>query len=231
MGTRRDVVVDIEGTISSIAFVREVLFPHARRHLRAFVESRGREPEVRRWLDAVPAADDAARIQALEAWIDEDRKHTALKALQGMIWRDGYACGAYRAHVYPDAARALAAWRAAGHRLHVYSSGSVEAQRLFFTYSEAGDLSGLFSGFFDTTIGDKRAPASYLQIASAAGRPPGELLFLSDVVEELDAARTAGLATVLVDRRPDHPSPRVGPAARGHPRVESLEAVLELRNP
>jgi len=142
-----------------------------------------------------------------------------------MIWKSGYEGGAYQAHVYPDAAPQLQAWKEAGHRLAVYSSGSVPAQRLFFAHTEAGDLTGLFSGFFDTEMGGKREAQSYTNIARALDAEPGEVTFLSDVVEELDAAREAGMKTVLVDRREDYPEPRTGEAANGHARVESFEAI------
>ncbi|HEY4555619.1 MAG TPA: acireductone synthase, partial [Lysobacter sp.] len=113
----RAILTDIEGTTSSISFVKDVLFPYARRALPAFVAGRGHEPEVRRWLDAVATeqggvCDDRMVAEVLQGWIDADRKHTALKALQGMIWADGYRSGEYRAHVYPDAAEALREWNA-----------------------------------------------------------------------------------------------------------------------
>ncbi|TXK65701.1 acireductone synthase [Alkalisalibacterium limincola] len=226
----RVILTDIEGTTSSISFVKEVLFPYARRALPAFVRRHGQEPQVRKWLDAAAldiggVSSDNCIVDILQQWIDEDRKHTALKALQGMIWKSGYEGGAYRAHVYPDAAPQLQAWKDAGHRLAVYSSGSAPAQRLFFAHTEAGDLTGLFSGFFDTEMGGKRESRSYLAIAGALDVDPGEVTFLSDVVEELDAAREAGMETVLVDRREDYPEPRIGEAANGHGRVESFEAI------
>jgi enolase-phosphatase E1 len=225
----RPILTDLEGTTSAIAFVKQVLFPHARRALPAFVASRGGEPEVRRRLDQVAAetgaGSDAELVTVLQSWIDQDRKQTALKALQGMIWRDGYQQGAYRAHIYEDAAERLRAWHAAGHPLYVYSSGSVAAQQLFMRHSRAGDLSGLFAGWFDTEIGGKREPESYRRIAAAIGAGPAQLWFLSDVVAELDAARAAGCDTVLVDRRADHPEPRTGAAAGGHRRVESFTAI------
>jgi enolase-phosphatase E1 len=217
----RAVVTDLEGTTSSIAFVKEVLFPYARRSLPGFVAAHAGEPEVQRWLRAV-APDDATAVTTLLRWIDEDRKETALKALQGLIWRAGYEQGAYRAHFYPDAVAALRAWHAAGHPVYVYSSGSVGAQQLFFRYSDAGDLTGLVSGWFDTETGPKREAASYTRIAAAVGHAPADIRFLSDVVAELDAARVAGMATVLVDRRADYPEPRTGAATGGHRRVDSF---------
>ena len=228
---KQAIVTDIEGTTSSISFVKDVLFPYARRALPDFVRAHAAEPEVRKWLD-VAAADagglcqDEMLVEVLQGWIDEDRKHPALKALQGMIWEAGYAGGEYRAHVYEDAARGLARWHAHGHPLYVYSSGSVAAQKLLFGHSTAGDLSALFSGWFDTAIGGKREVASYRNLVAALGRPAAELVFLSDVVEELDAAREAGLDTVLLDRREDYAVPRLGEATHGHRRVESFDDVL-----
>jgi enolase-phosphatase E1 len=228
---KQAIVTDIEGTTSSISFVKDVLFPYARRALPDFVREHAGEPEVRKWLD-VAAADagglcqDEMLAEVLQGWIDEDRKHPALKALQGMIWEAGYAEGEYRAHVYDDAARGLARWHGHGHPLYVYSSGSVPAQKLLFGHSTAGDLSPLFSGWFDTAIGGKREVASYRNLVAQLGRPAGEIVFLSDVVEELDAAREAGLDTVLLDRREDYPAPRLGEATHGHRRVESFEDIL-----
>lgn len=223
------VLTDIEGTTSSISFVKDVLFPYARRALPDFVQAHGARAEVRHWLDAVAAetgaADAAALTATLQGWMDEDRKHTALKALQGMMWQAGYERGDFRAHIYPDAARALQQWHADGLALAVYSSGSVPAQKLFFGHSEAGNLLPLFAAFFDTETGHKRDAASYSRIAAALARPAAGILFLSDVVEELDAARDAGMRTVLLDRREDYPSPRTGAACNGHSRVESFAAI------
>ena len=224
------ILTDIEGTTSSISFVKDVLFPYARAALPRFVREHGDEPEVRRWLDAVATeqggiCSDDVIVETLQGWIDQDRKHTALKALQGQVWAEGYAQGDYRAHVYPDAPPALRRWHDAGHALAVYSSGSVPAQKLFFGHSEAGDLTPLFSAFFDTEMGHKREAASYRRIAEALGRAPADILFLSDVVEELDAAREAGLRTVLVDRREDYPNARTGEATHGHARATSFEAI------
>ncbi|HWU78358.1 MAG TPA: acireductone synthase [Rhodanobacter sp.] len=204
----RAIVTDIEGTTSSISFVRDMLFPYARKRLPAYLETHRDTPEVRHWLHE--AAREAGLVEAsrqelielLLQWIDQDRKSTALKALQGMIWKEGYETGVYRAHVYPEVAARLRDWRADGLRLYVYSSGSVPAQQLFFRYSEAGDLTPLFAGYFDTETGPKRDPESYRRIAAAIEEQPRHLLFLSDIVEELDAAEAAGFHTGWLVRGP-----------------------------
>lgn len=204
------IVTDIEGTTSAISFVKEVLFPFARKRLPAFIETHADTPEVQHWLhEAAREADlgiatQAQLIEVLTAWIDSDRKATSLKALQGMIWKDGYESGAYKAHVYPEVAQCLRQWHQRGIGLHVYSSGSVAAQKLFFRYSEAGDLTPLLDGFFDTETGPKRSADSYRAIAREVGIEASSILFLSDIVEELDAARTAGMQTILLCRPPDN---------------------------
>ncbi len=222
----RAIVTDIEGTTSSISFVRDVLFPHARKQLPAFIETHGDTPEVQHWLHE--AAREAGLVEAerqeiielLLQWSDQDRKSTALKALQGMIWKDGYAAGDYRAHVYPEVAARLRDWRADGLRLYVYSSGSVPAQQLFFRYSEAGDLTPLFAGYFDTETGPKRESESYRRIAEAVGEQPAHILFLSDIVEELDAARAAGMQTGWLLR-----PPLAVPSAPAHPVYRDFDAI------
>jgi len=224
------ILTDIEGTTSSISFVKDVLFPYARRALPRFVHEHGHEAEVRRWLDQVALENgglcqDAMIVETLQGWIDEDRKHTALKALQGMIWEAGYASADFTAPVYPDAVDALRGWHDAGHALAVYSSGSVPAQKLLFAHTDAGDLTGLFSAWFDTTVGGKREAGSYARIVRELGVAASQVMFLSDVVAELDAAREAGLGTVLVDRDTDYPQPRTGEAAGGHPRVTGFADV------
>lgn len=224
------ILTDIEGTTSGISFIKDVLFPYARRELPRFVAAHGNDPGVRRWLDAVALeqggiCSDEVVVETLQGWIDQDRKHTALKALQGMVWENGYRNAEFTAPIYPDAARALRAWHAEGRRMAVYSSGSVPAQKLFFGHSDAGDLTGLFEAWFDTGVGHKRDAASYAAIARALGTDAGGVLFLSDVVEELDAARDAGMRTVLVDRREDYPRPRLGEATHGHARVDGFDAI------
>jgi enolase-phosphatase E1 len=226
MTSIRAIVTDIEGTTSSISFVKDVLFPYARKRLPAYVETHGDKPEVQHWLHE--AAKEAGLIEAsrqevielLLRWIDEDRKSTALKALQGMIWKDGYEEGEYRAHMYPEVAARLHAWRGEGLHLYVYSSGSVPAQKLFFRYSESGDLSPLFAGYFDTETGPKREAESYRRIVEAIGERPEHVLFLSDVVEELDAAAAAGLKTAWLLR-----PPLELPAQPRHPAYVSFDAI------
>ncbi len=210
----RAVVTDIEGTTSAIAFVHDVLFPYARDRLPAFVRASADRPEIAALLDearalaGAPGLDTEGVIRVLLAWIDQDRKAAPLKELQGMLWAEGYAARQYRGHVYPDAASALRRWHAMGVPLYVFSSGSVAAQRLLFAHSEAGDLTPVFSGYFDTRIGPKREAASYAAIARHVGRAGGDLLFLSDIVEELDAAAAAGLGTVWVCRGAPPPPAR-----------------------
>lgn len=201
----RAIVTDIEGTTSSISFVHDVLFPYSRRALPAFVAERRDDPQVRPWLEQVAAeigvpVDSPQVVEALIGWIDADRKHTALKALQGLIWAAGYAGGEFRAHVYPDVPPKLRAWKDAGLALYVYSSGSVPAQKLLFGHTEAGDLTPLLDGYFDMTVGGKREAGSYERILGEIGVEGVQVLFLSDIVEELDAARGAGLRTTLIER-------------------------------
>jgi enolase-phosphatase E1 len=204
----RAALTDIEGTTSSISFVKDVLFPYARAHLPAFVVQHRDDPAVRRWLVATAAdagiddSDSPRVIDTLLGWIDADVKATPLKALQGMIWKAGYESGAYRAHIYPEVPDRLRDWKAQGLGLYVYSSGSVPAQQLFFGHTEAGNLAPLIDGWFDTETGGKREPASYTRIATAIGQPAAAIVFLSDIGAELDAARAAGMATVQLCRPP-----------------------------
>ncbi|MDF0487660.1 acireductone synthase [Sphingomonas sp. H39-1-10] len=192
------ILTDIEGTTTSLSFVADVLFPYARAHLPAYVVAHPQETAP--ILADVAAAEPGDPIATLLRWIDEDRKATPLKTVQGMIWADGYASGAFTGHVYADAVAALRRWHAAGVALHVFSSGSVAAQKLLFGHSDAGDLTPLFSGHFDTTTGAKREAASYLKIAGAIGVPAGDVLFLSDTPEEIAAARDAGMQALRIAR-------------------------------
>lgn len=199
------IVTDIEGTTSSLSFVKDVLFPYARAHLPDFVRQHNLEPEVKALLDDArqisgTELDNEQLIAQFIAWIDSDQKITPLKTLQGLIWQDGYRQGAFKGHIYPDAAECLKAWHAKGYALYVYSSGSVYAQKLLFGHTEYGDLTPLFSGYFDTHIGGKQDLASYRAIAQQIKLPAADILFLSDIEAELNAARAAGFATYWLVR-------------------------------
>lgn len=202
----RAVVTDIEGTTSSLSFVKEVLFPYARRHIGRFVREHAGETQVAALLGEArremgdPSADLETVIAQLIDWIDKDRKATPLKGLQGLIWEAGYEAGDFTGHVYEDAVTALRAWHARGLRLYVYSSGSVYAQKLLFAHTAFGDLTPLFSGYFDTRTGAKVETPSYQRIAGQIGLAPDAILFLSDIEAELNAARAAGMQTCQLVR-------------------------------
>ncbi len=208
-------MLDVEGTVAPISLVYEQLFPYARRHLLEFLREHAGEPEA----DADFAlllgenlsetASDVPRFSRFEhldqayaylIWLmDRDRKSTALKSLQGRVWKRGFEAGELVGTLFPDVPEALAQWSETA-TVAIYSSGSVEAQRLLFRYSSAGDLTGLITAYFDTRVGAKREARSYRAIAGELGVEPAEILFFSDVVAELDAAREAGCLTRLVVR-------------------------------
>lgn len=216
------ILTDIEGTTSSISFVKDVLFPYAAEHLPAFVKENINDEKVQTALqqtaelaaedgDVINADDTDALIAKLLQWISEDRKATPLKALQGLIWKTGYEHGDYQAHMYPDATEYLKKWHDSGLPLYVYSSGSVKAQELFFGYSQDGNLLPLFKGHFDTLVGGKRDTQSYRNILAElqkthVGLNAEDVLFLSDIKEELDAAKEAGMQTVWLVREDDIPA-------------------------
>jgi enolase-phosphatase E1 len=192
------VLTDIEGTTTPITFVKDILFPAARARLPEWVRANPDDAEVR----ALTAEHDGLEgaITQLLAWSDADAKITALKSIQGRLWAQGYADGSLKAPLYPDVSPKLRAWQAAGVRLAVFSSGSVAAQQMLFGHTTEGDLRGLFSGWFDTTVGGKRDPAAYLAIAHSLGVPASRVRFLSDLEAELDAAAAAGMTTVCIVR-------------------------------
>jgi enolase-phosphatase E1 len=221
--TPRAIVTDIEGTTSSIAFVHDVLSPYARARLAAFVNTHVESladllAQVRSEAGA-PDLDLDGCISQLLAWHDADRKITPLKALQGMIWAEGYADGSLVSDIYDDATDGLKRWHARGIALYVYSSGSIAAQKLLFSHTPYGDLTPLFSGYFDTTIGGKKESASYRTIAREIGVPAEEILFLSDIDAELAAAKEAGFNTTLLARDSL-------PEASPYPTVKSFETIL-----
>jgi enolase-phosphatase E1 len=225
-GTRA-LVLDIEGTTTPMAFVHDVLFPFARAHSREYLEREWASQLCRAavallreehaadiahsqgppsWVDD-PLTLQIASVAAYVGWLmDRDRKSPGLKALQGEIWRSGYRSGELRGQVFPDVPPALERWRAQQLDVCIYSSGSVLAQQLLFQTAAAGDLTRFLTGYFDTGIGPKTSPDSYSRVAAALAAPAERLLFISDVTSELDAARAAGLQTLLCVR-PSNPTP------------------------
>jgi enolase-phosphatase E1 len=199
------VVTDIEGTTSSLSFVKDVLFPYARARIGDYLRCHAEDSTVTALindvrLEAGADLDLEGVIAQLERWIDEDKKITALKTLQGLLWEAGYTQGDFQGHIYADAGDKLTEWQRRGVRLYVYSSGSVHAQKLLFGHTAYGDLNPLFSGYFDTRVGAKGDSASYRHIVEVIGCNADEILFLSDIEAELDAAREAGLQTVWLLR-------------------------------
>ncbi|MFC7259511.1 acireductone synthase [Streptomyces lutosisoli] len=228
------VVLDIEGTTSATGFVVDVLYPYSRSRFGAVLSERSGDPDVLRAVAQVreligePDADAVRVEKALNEWLDEDRKATPLKTLQGLIWSEGFARGELVSHFYDDVVPALRRWHAAGVRLHVYSSGSVAAQRAWFRSSPEGDLLPLVEGLYDTeNAGPKQEPESYVTIAAAIGAAPGRILFLSDRPGELDAARAAGWQAVGV-RRPGEPYYEQG--VGDHPEAGTFDAITIARS-
>lgn len=231
-------VLDIEGTLSEIAFVHEVLFPYIREKVGEFLRHHSLDANVVEVLELMARDDKAPRfsswcpypwgtsdatdwiIQRIHRWMDQDAKLTGLKSLQGLIWSQGYADGTLRSHVFSDVPPALEAWYRAGCRIAIYSSGSQAAQKLLFAHTVQGDLTRWISEYFDTTVGAKREISSYQTIAYRLGCQPHEILFLSDVPEELEAASAADMKTGLVVRRGNR-----GTSDSRHPRLYSLEEV------
>lgn len=200
------ILLDIEGTIGDIRFVRDVLFPYARARMNQTLFAHWNEPEVAhavaqaREASGQPLDGAVAASDVFLSWMDEDKKITPLKAIQGYIWREGYAQGELKAHLYPDANDAFSAWRSQGLKLYIYSSGSIEAQKLYLAHSIFGDVSAYFDGFFDTTTGPKQEPASYAAIARHLDLPPRRVMFFSDMKPEILAAKTAGMNAIRIDR-------------------------------
>ena len=213
------IVTDIEGTTSSLSFVKDILFPYSRARIGDFVRERQSDSVIAALLDEArelvgqPLSLDALIAQLIE-WIDQDQKVKPLKALQGHIWQHGYANGDFRGHVYADAVEVLRRWHDQRLALYVYSSGSVQAQKLLFAHTDYGDLTPLFTDYFDTAVGGKKEPASYRRIAATIKLAPAQIIFLSDIVEELDAARDAGLQTYWLIRSGPTPIAPSHPVAR-----------------
>lgn len=229
-------LLDIEGTTTPIEFVHRTLFGYARDRVSGFLQRHWNDPEVRAdvaRLQAEQAAESSgslaspsppsspSSVAAYVYWLmDRDRKSTGLKSLQGKIWEEGYRSGDLKGQVYPDVPPALERWRREEIDIAIFSSGSVQAQRSLFKNAAGGDLTGFIRAYFDTTTGPKAAPQSYARIAEALERSPSQVLFLSDVGAELDAARTAGMQTALCVRMPGTAS-----SAGVHPVIRTFDEV------
>lgn len=228
----RAVLTDVEGTTTPISFVTDVLFPYAAARLEAACARAAAQPAIaaavellRQEHHAEPAVEPPAFGDGAPYahWLmAQDRKSTGLKALQGLIWQQGYGDGTLRAQVFADVPPNLAHWQRHGLRLRVYSSGSVLAQKLLFAHTDHGDLTSYFEGYHDTTTGPKKEAPSYGKIAASFDLPAAEVLFLSDVVAELDAAAQAGMTTALLERPGNPPV-----AQAAHPRYRDFDAVSE----
>jgi enolase-phosphatase E1 len=225
------ILLDIEGTTTPITFVYDVLFPFAREHAEQHLDNEAQQAlkgehdaDVAKGLTPPPWASGAIRY--VHWLMDQDRKSTALKNLQGKIWQEGYRRGDLRGEVFPDVAPALERWHKAGIDVRIYSSGSILAQQLIFSTTPYGDLTRFLKGYFDTTTGPKAEPSSYTAIASAFGLPPSDILFISDVVRELDAAATAGLQILLSLRPGNPPQP-----SNAYPSVSSFADIARKATP
>ena len=233
-------LLDIEGTTTPIDFVYNVLFPYARRRVKDYLAAHWSLPPVSsdvaglveenindrtRGLDP-PALEEPPDIVSIEAYVlwlmDQDRKTTPLKSLQGKIWDEGYSTGELRSQVFADVAPAIRRWNEQGKGISIYSSGSVLAQKLLFANTDAGDLTQYIGRYFDTNIGAKKDPESYRRIVDALEMGPSSVLFLSDVSGELDAAAAAGLRTMLCVRPGNNPQH----SATAHAIIRTFDEVL-----
>ena len=234
----RGILLDIEGTTSSISFVHDVMFPFVRERLNEFLETNFARTDVSEaceqiardagksslavWSQTAGQVSQQVVIEEVHRLMDGDVKATGLKALQGLIWADGFHEGKLRAHVYPDVIDQIKRWRQSGLDVRIYSSGSIAAQKLFFGHIDGlGNCLDLFSGHYDTTIGSKREAASYQRVADDWGLPPQEIIFISDVAGELQAATEAGLQAIASVRPGNAPLDQQLP----HLRVTSFDQL------
>ena len=233
----RGILLDIEGTTTPIAFVHDVLFNYARAQVRDFLRANFSAEDVRADIallreeydadlkdghDPPLITDEGGSLAAYVEWlIERDRKSTGLKSLQGKIWRQGYVEGSLKSQVFADVAPAFARWRSRGLNISIFSSGSVLAQQLLFAHTEAGDLTPFIDNYFDTQVGRKGEAESYRRIAEALGFSTHEIVFICDVIAELDAANEAGMKTLLCVR-PGNPAQ---PAAERHPSIHTFDSV------
>ena len=217
------ILLDIEGTVSPLAFVHDVMFPYARKHAAAWLGAHwghvviaqlARDAGVASFLNALDAEAAVHRL------MNADAKVTGLKQLQGLIWQQGFRNGDLRSTLFDDVVPALGHWHENDREIRIYSSGSIHAQRLFFAHTTAGDLTPHLSGYYDTITGSKREPTSYTAIATDCGLPPNDILFISDLVDELNAAQSAGMMTALALRPGNKPQPE-----NDHPAITSFAEI------
>jgi enolase-phosphatase E1 len=239
----RGILLDIEGTTSPIDFVYEVLFPYARLHLEEYLKRKAgskeleldllqlREEHVKDlaealappdWIDAPPDAQLQSVVRYVFWLMDRDRKSPGLKSLQGKIWQEGYLKGELKSQVFPDVPPALKDWKEKNLDVRIFSSGSVLAQRLLFANTQAGDLSGFLNGYIDTNIGPKTSAESYRRIAAEFHLAASQVLFVSDVIKELDAASSSGMKTLLSVRPGNPPQPK----GHAHGVISSLSQIV-----
>lgn len=238
----RAILLDIEGTTTPVEFVYEVLFPYARSHVREFIQQNCHAADLQAdifalkaeqrsdieqrheppaWLENSVDAEVESVAQYVYWLMDQDRKSKALKSLQGKIWKGGYLSGSLKGDVYPDVVPAFERWRAQQRAIYIFSSGSVLAQQLLFAHTTDGDLTNYLSAYFDTTVGAKTDPASYQEIADEIGSAATDILFVSDVIAELDAARAAGMQTALCVRSAD-----ANLRTSAHPIIATFETIF-----
>jgi len=220
------VLIDIEGTVSPISFVKEVLFPYSKEKLEGFIKENINNPKIKNILDQVKKIEEKDLttdeiIKILKRWIDEDRKIAPLKDIQGLIWKEGFESGKLKAPLYKDAYEKIKEWKQKGYRLYIYSSGSVQAQKLFFSHTNYGNLTGYLDGYFDTKTGNKKEKQSYIKIAQIVGLKPEEILFLSDNPDEIKAAAQSGMKVYRLVRPDDAEYIKDFP----HPQVKDFYGV------
>ncbi len=201
-------LVDIEGTISPISFVKNVMFPYSERELEKFLKENKDKEEIKKIISDIKKEIGEELtldgiIEVLKDWIHSDKKISPLKELQGYIWEAGFKNGELKAPIYEDAYQKLKEWKEKGFKIYIYSSGSVKAQKLFFSHSEFGNILNIFDGHFDTKIGNKKDKSSYFRIADQIGLKPDEILFLSDNSEEIVASIQAGMKAIKLSRPND----------------------------
>lgn len=245
--TGRCALLDIEGTLADIRFVYDVMFPYIRENVQSYLQAHWGQASLESILDSLAVdggfsasqapwrlggVTESAAIESVVGLVhhlmDSDSKTTGLKALQGVVWEAGFRSGALRAEVFSDAVPAFERWQRAGVDMRIYSSGSILAQKLFFGHTTQGDLTSYFRNHYDTTSGSKKEASSYLAIARDIGVIPEQIVFFTDVLGEIQAAREAGLQVVACVRANNVPLPSqyiVGRKVDGVWVIDSLDAI------